>query len=200
VPDNARRFWRLLMRKGLQPGCLAGLRYALFGLGDSGYPEFNVSIGQGVCCTDAVWLLCYLGLAPQHDQLLALLLACAAAMCCCHVLLVPVALEEAAQLCAARPQQCTSAGTRAGKPRQVTMLPPTATHTSPVPPPCPSMQVVAKKLDRRLQLLGASALLERGLGDDQHASGYEAALDPWLLALWPALRGALPLAAGTQQV
>jgi sulfite reductase alpha subunit-like flavoprotein len=62
------------------------------------------------------------------------------------------------------------------------------------------MQVVAKKLDRRLQLLGASALLERGLGDDQHASGYEAALDPWLLALWPALRGALPLAAGTQQV
>jgi hypothetical protein len=43
VPDNARRFWRQLMRKALQPGCLAGLRYALFGLGDSGYPEFNVS-------------------------------------------------------------------------------------------------------------------------------------------------------------
>lgn len=62
------------------------------------------------------------------------------------------------------------------------------------------MQVVAKKLDRRLQGLGASPLLERGLGDDQHASGYEAALDPWLLALWPALRAALQLAGGTQQV
>lgn len=30
-----------------------------------------------------------------------------------------------------------------------------------------SLQVAAKKLDRRLQALGAAALLERGLGDDQ---------------------------------
>jgi hypothetical protein len=32
-------------------------------------------------------------------------------------------------------------------------------------------QVVAKKLDRRLQALGASPLLERGLGDDQVCAG-----------------------------
>ena len=49
--------------------------------------------------------------------------------------------------------------------------------------------MVAKKLDRRLAALGATAVLERGLGDDQHPSGYEAALDPWLASLWKTLRG-----------
>ncbi|KAG9158822.1 hypothetical protein Leryth_013706 [Lithospermum erythrorhizon] len=43
---------------------------------------------------------------------------------------------------------------------------------------------VAKKLDNRLSKLGAKAIIERGLGDDQHPSGYEGALDPWLSALW----------------
>ncbi|KAI3462527.1 hypothetical protein Pfo_019190 [Paulownia fortunei] len=43
---------------------------------------------------------------------------------------------------------------------------------------------VAKKLDKRLSDLGAMAIIERGLGDDQHPSGYEGALDPWMSALW----------------
>ncbi|KAL7090331.1 hypothetical protein ACP275_12G034100 [Erythranthe tilingii] len=43
---------------------------------------------------------------------------------------------------------------------------------------------VAKKLDKRLLDLGAEAIVERGLGDDQHPSGYEGALDPWMSALW----------------
>ncbi|PKA64289.1 NADPH-dependent diflavin oxidoreductase ATR3 [Apostasia shenzhenica] len=42
----------------------------------------------------------------------------------------------------------------------------------------------AKKLDRRLLDLGAKPIIGRGLGDDQHPSGYEGALDPWLLSLW----------------
>ncbi|WOK95727.1 NADPH-dependent diflavin oxidoreductase 1 [Canna indica] len=42
----------------------------------------------------------------------------------------------------------------------------------------------AKKLDKRLSDLGAEFLIEKGLGDDQHPSGYEGALDPWLLSLW----------------
>ncbi|CAI0451097.1 unnamed protein product [Linum tenue] len=46
---------------------------------------------------------------------------------------------------------------------------------------------VAKKLDRRLHDLGASAIVERGLGDDQHPSGYEGALDPWMTSLWRVL-------------
>ncbi|NP_001311711.1 NADPH-dependent diflavin oxidoreductase 1 [Capsicum annuum] len=46
---------------------------------------------------------------------------------------------------------------------------------------------VAKKLDKRLSDLGATAVVERGLGDDQHPSGYEGALDPWLSTLWKAL-------------
>ncbi|KAK6128474.1 hypothetical protein DH2020_037788 [Rehmannia glutinosa] len=61
---------------------------------------------------------------------------------------------------------------------------------------CPSVSVlsidefqlfVAKKLDKRLSDLGAMAIIERGLGDDQHPSGYEGALDPWMSALWSML-------------
>ncbi|KAJ7971211.1 NADPH-dependent diflavin oxidoreductase 1 [Quillaja saponaria] len=46
---------------------------------------------------------------------------------------------------------------------------------------------VAKKLDKRLLDLGGTAIVERGLGDDQHPSGYEGALDPWMLLLWGSL-------------
>ncbi|XP_041007618.1 NADPH-dependent diflavin oxidoreductase 1 isoform X2 [Juglans microcarpa x Juglans regia] len=46
---------------------------------------------------------------------------------------------------------------------------------------------VAKKLDKRLADLGAVAVVEKGLGDDQHPSGYEAALDPWMSSLWSIL-------------
>ncbi|EFJ42595.1 hypothetical protein VOLCADRAFT_83643 [Volvox carteri f. nagariensis] len=99
-PDNMRRFWRFLLRKSLPPDSLAACRYAVFGLGDSGYPHYNV---------------------------------------------------------------------------------------------------VAKKLDRRLEGLGARPLLERGLGDDQHPNGYEGALDPWIVRLWPALRGTCPLPEGVQE-
>jgi hypothetical protein len=67
--------------------------------------------------------------------------------------------------------------------------------------PCPSLaQVAAKKLDRRLEGLGALPLLERGLGDDQHPSGYEAALDSWLPRLWAQLRTVHPLPPGVPQV
>lgn len=48
--------------------------------------------------------------------------------------------------------------------------------------------IVAKKLDKRLSDLGAHPIIERGLGDDQHRSGYEAALDPWLALLWTTLK------------
>ncbi|GAB4827847.1 multidrug-resistance type transporter [Ancistrocladus abbreviatus] len=46
---------------------------------------------------------------------------------------------------------------------------------------------VAKKLDKRLSDLGATMIIEKGLGDDQHPSGYEGALDPWMSYLWKAL-------------
>lgn len=60
--------------------------------------------------------------------------------------------------------------------------------------------MAAKKLARRVEALGAGSLLPRGLGDDQHPFGYEAALDPWLRALWPALRTHHPLPPGTPEV
>lgn len=59
---------------------------------------------------------------------------------------------------------------------------------------------VAKKLDRRLTALGASVVCERGLGDDQHLNGYEAALDPWLQKLWSQLRAKYPLQLGLSEV
>ncbi|KAL8200477.1 hypothetical protein R6Q57_011816 [Mikania cordata] len=52
---------------------------------------------------------------------------------------------------------------------------------------------VAKKLDKRLADLGGTTFIERGLGDDQHPSGYEGALDPWLSSLWTILYNENPL-------
>ncbi|KAD3640796.1 hypothetical protein E3N88_30019 [Mikania micrantha] len=52
---------------------------------------------------------------------------------------------------------------------------------------------VAKKLDKRLADLGGTAIIERGLGDDQHPSGYEGALDPWLSSLWTILYNENPV-------
>ena len=59
---------------------------------------------------------------------------------------------------------------------------------------------MAKKLDRRLAALGATPAVERGMGDDQHPSGYEAALDPWLALLWASLRRLRPLPPGATEV
>jgi sulfite reductase alpha subunit-like flavoprotein len=41
APDNMRRFWRFLLRKDLPSDSLRGLRFTVFGLGDSSYPIFN---------------------------------------------------------------------------------------------------------------------------------------------------------------
>ncbi len=60
--------------------------------------------------------------------------------------------------------------------------------------------MVAKKLARRLAALGAGQVVPPGLGDDQHPSGYEAALDPWLQQLWHNLRVRFPLPAGVAEV
>ena len=64
--------------------------------------------------------------------------------------------------------------------------------------------MAAKKLSRRLCGLGAMPLLlqggEPGLGDDQHPSGYEAALDRWLPQVWTRLRATHPLPPGVEQV
>ncbi|EIE26765.1 riboflavin synthase domain-like protein [Coccomyxa subellipsoidea C-169] len=97
LPSNMKQSWRFLLRKNLPADSLAGLAHAVFGLGDSGYVQYNV---------------------------------------------------------------------------------------------------VAKKLTRRLAALGGRAVIEQGLGDDQHPHGYEAALDPWLACLWAALRTEYPLPPG----
>ncbi|CAN8269766.1 unnamed protein product [Cochlearia groenlandica] len=84
-PDSFKEFWRFLLQRSLGKYWLQHVRYAVFGLGDSGYQKYNF---------------------------------------------------------------------------------------------------VAKKLDKRLSDLGAITIIERGLGDDQHPSGYEGTLDPWMLSLW----------------
>lgn len=54
----------------------------------------------------------------------------------------------------------------------------------------------ARKLHARLLQLGASELVERGLGDDQHEFGYFGALNPWLGKLWDAVLRKYPLSDG----
>ncbi|XP_076867747.1 NADPH-dependent diflavin oxidoreductase 1 [Brachyhypopomus gauderio] len=56
---------------------------------------------------------------------------------------------------------------------------------------------VAKKLHKRLQQLGASALLPVGLADDQHDLGPDAVIDPWLVLFWQKTVSLYPLPAGT---
>ncbi|KAK4805044.1 hypothetical protein SAY86_004861 [Trapa natans] len=93
TPDSMKVFWRFLLQRNLSKNWIEGMRYAVFGLGDSGYQKYNFA---------------------------------------------------------------------------------------------------AKKLDKRLSDLGAVALIERGLGDDQHPSGYEGALDPWMSSLWRMLNKIYP--------
>lgn len=42
APDSMVPFWKFLLRKNLPSDSLAGLKFAVFGLGDSSYPRFNV--------------------------------------------------------------------------------------------------------------------------------------------------------------
>ena len=48
---------------------------------------------------------------------------------------------------------------------------------------------VAKKLFRRLEQLGGESVIELGLGDDQHFSGYDGGLDQWLETLYVKIFG-----------
>ncbi|XP_057850064.2 NADPH-dependent diflavin oxidoreductase 1 isoform X1 [Cryptomeria japonica] len=100
-PDSMKEFWKFLLMRSLGHQWLERTRYALFGLGDSGYQKFNM---------------------------------------------------------------------------------------------------VAKKLDKRLSDLGAHPIIGRGLGDDQHRSGYEAALDPWLTSLWATVEENFPHVFGEGMV
>lgn len=56
---------------------------------------------------------------------------------------------------------------------------------------------VARRLQARLLQLGASELIDRGLGDDQHVNGYFGALNSWLEKLWTEILKLHPLCEGT---
>ena len=60
----------------------------------------------------------------------------------------------------------------------------------------PLFNAIARRLSARLAELGATALLPRGLGDDQADRGVDSELDPWLSALWAAMLVAHPLPPG----
>jgi hypothetical protein len=60
-PDNMRRFWRFLLRKSLPPDSLSHMQFAVFGLGDSGYPSYNVR-----ACVLKGRLACPAFLLPGH--------------------------------------------------------------------------------------------------------------------------------------
>lgn len=54
----------------------------------------------------------------------------------------------------------------------------------------------AKKLYKRLVQLGATAVHNLGLADDQHPLGVCGALDPWLVALWSRVAAWYPVPTG----
>lgn len=89
APRNMQHFWRELLQRNLSSDCLAGLKFAVFGLGDSSYEKFCV---------------------------------------------------------------------------------------------------VGKRLHRRMLALGATAMIERVDGDEQHPHGLDGAFLPWLTTLWPRWR------------
>ena len=41
LPNNARRFWSMLLRKKLPQTCLRNVHFTIFGLGDSSYPKYG---------------------------------------------------------------------------------------------------------------------------------------------------------------
>ncbi|KAF9502092.1 riboflavin synthase domain-like protein [Pleurotus eryngii] len=58
----------------------------------------------------------------------------------------------------------------------------------------------AKKLDRRLESLGAVRICERGDGDEQHPMGIDGALDPWCEKLTQSLLEIYPLQPGVEPI
>lgn len=44
LPNNARHFWKSLLRRKLPPSYLQTVQFTTFGLGDSSYPKFVVNL------------------------------------------------------------------------------------------------------------------------------------------------------------
>lgn len=65
MPANGQRFWRSLLRRELHAGALAGLRFAVLGLGDSSYAKFNAAARK------LSTRLAQLGGSPWHERGLA---------------------------------------------------------------------------------------------------------------------------------
>ncbi|KAK7095448.1 NADPH-dependent diflavin oxidoreductase 1-like [Littorina saxatilis] len=60
----------------------------------------------------------------------------------------------------------------------------------------PKFNFVAKKLHKRLEQLGAMAVMKVGLSDEQHDLGQDAVIDPWSSDLWEHLLKLSPLPLG----
>nr|KAI8729307.1 diflavin oxidoreductase 1 [Biomphalaria glabrata] len=58
--------------------------------------------------------------------------------------------------------------------------------------------VVAKRLQKRLDQLGACSVLKLGLADDQHDLGIDAVMGPWLNDLWEVVLRLYPLPPGVK--
>jgi len=60
----------------------------------------------------------------------------------------------------------------------------------------PKYNYCAKLLSKRFETLGGRSVVPLGLGDDQHAQGYDASLDLWLPKLWESLGASAVVDAG----
>ncbi|XP_058813460.1 NADPH-dependent diflavin oxidoreductase 1 [Topomyia yanbarensis] len=64
----------------------------------------------------------------------------------------------------------------------------------------PKFNYVAKRLHKRLQQLGAGALLPAGLCDEQHDLGYGAVFMPWISDFWKKLMEVIPIPVGLRKL
>ncbi|XP_025112835.1 NADPH-dependent diflavin oxidoreductase 1-like isoform X3 [Pomacea canaliculata] len=60
----------------------------------------------------------------------------------------------------------------------------------------PKFNFVSKKLHKRLEQIGAHALVNVGLADEQHDLGSDAVIDPWISQLWDKILQLFPLPSG----
>ncbi|KAK2996108.1 hypothetical protein RJ639_029519 [Escallonia herrerae] len=114
-PDSMKAFWLYLRRRHLSHQWLRGVQYAVFGLGDSCYPQFNIFSSEE---------------EPIGRDLPS---------------------GKSSTVISIEIKQTSGCGT-------VEKL--------------DIFLFVAKKLDKRLSDLGAEPIAERGLGNEQHSSGY----------------------------
>jgi sulfite reductase alpha subunit-like flavoprotein len=67
-PDSFKAFWRFLLQRNLGNYWLQQVRYAVFGLGDSGYQKYNVSSSASLYSVSLCFNIPHVSLFPSFSS------------------------------------------------------------------------------------------------------------------------------------